>query len=75
MNIKLFKEIIEENNIPDDCRMLSDSGWECGATDMDGIYYDAKQNEIIFTQGGSYEKRKYNKNPNGLKMLYCVDDE
>ena len=32
--------IFKQNNIPNDAILMSDSGWECCATDMDGIYYN-----------------------------------
>lgn len=51
MTYKKLKEIIEKNNIPEDVKFESDSGWECGPTDMDGIYYNKSENTIVFTQG------------------------
>ena len=50
MTIGELKELIKEHNIPDDTLMLSDSGWECDATDMDGVYYNAEKKILIFTQ-------------------------
>ena len=47
---KLIK-IMKDNNIPDEAVLLSDSGWECGATDMDGIWYSESTNVVIFKQG------------------------
>ena len=32
--------IFKQNNIPNDAILMSDSGWECSATDMDGVYYN-----------------------------------
>ena len=32
--------IFKQNNIPNDAILMSDSGWECFATDMDGVYYN-----------------------------------
>lgn len=62
MTIGEFTKVIKANNIPDDVTMLSDSGWECSATDMDGIYYNAEEKEIVFTQSGDeYETRYYGK--------------
>ena len=51
-NMKLNKllELINKHNIPDDVLLQSDSGWECDATDMDGVYYNRKLNIIVFTQ-------------------------
>ena len=50
MTFAELNKIIEENNIPHDVKLMSDSGWECSATDMDGVYYNREKNEIVFTQ-------------------------
>lgn len=34
MTIEQFQNIIKENNIPLDAKLQSDSGWECGPTEM-----------------------------------------
>lgn len=52
MTFELLEEIIENNNVPKNVKLLSDSGWECGSTDMDGVYYNPSRNEIVFTQEG-----------------------
>ena len=44
--------IIVDNNIPDEVHLMSDSGWECGATEMNGVYYDKFKKLIVFTQEG-----------------------
>lgn len=54
MTFELLNKLIEENNIPKDVQLLSDSGWECSETEMDGIYYNRKENKMIFTQNGNY---------------------
>lgn len=51
------KRIFEQNNIPDSAKLMSDSGWECDATDMDGIYYNRAQNVVVFTQ--DFDSRDY----------------
>lgn len=63
-----LRSIIKDNNIPEDVRFMSDSGWECDATDMDGIYYQESTNTIVFTQSIS-EYEKYSSEP-GWKALY-----
>lgn len=68
MTFGLLNKIIEENNIPDDVTLMSDSGWECDATEMDGIYYNSESNIIVFTQYAS-EFDSYQKD-NKWKMLY-----
>ena len=49
MTFELLTEIIKENNIPSNVELLSDSGWECCATDMDGVYYNKLENTVVFT--------------------------
>ena len=50
MTLCELKQICEECNIPDDAILMSDSGWECSATDMNGVYYNAKTNTVVFTE-------------------------
>ena len=52
MTFKRLQKIIKDNGISENVRLLSDSGWECSATDMDGVFYSAKENTIVFTQIG-----------------------
>lgn len=57
MTYELLTKIIEENNIPKDVELMSDSGLECNETKMDGIFYNKELNKIIFTQSGDeYDK-------------------
>lgn len=63
MTISKVLKIIRDNNIPEDVTIESDSGWECGPTKMDGIWYNKKKNKIIFTQYIS-EYSDYYKDPN-----------
>ena len=55
-------------NIPLSVRLMSDSGWECNETDMDGIYYNKKLNVIVFRQDISEYETKYTKE-NGWELL------
>ena len=50
MKLNKLLELINKHNISDDVLLQSDSGWECGATDMDSAYYNRKLNVIVFTQ-------------------------
>lgn len=43
-------EIMKKNNIPMDAKLTSDSGWECGATDVSSVFYDKDKNEIVLCQ-------------------------
>lgn len=56
MTFEKLAILIERYNIPHDVEILSDSGWECNATNMDGIYYSKKEKTIIFTQGTGREE-------------------
>ena len=90
MTFELLKKIIEKNNIPENVTFLQDSGWECGATEMNGVWYSKKKNEIQFTQKGkhfyTYDgkcKESYDKpndaccldSNNDWVLLYYDDDE
>ena len=50
MKLNTLLKLNNKHNIPDDVLLRSDSGWECDATDMDGVYYNRKLNVIVFTQ-------------------------
>ena len=52
MTMELLEQILKDNNIPKDVHLMSDSGWEGGPTEMDGIFYNRQSNTIVFTQGG-----------------------
>lgn len=69
MTIKKLLSLFEQYNIPDDATLMSDSGWECCPTDMNGIFYNEKKNEITFTQG-FWTDIPYHI---GQKCLYCFD--
>ncbi len=58
MTMEILEQVIKENNIPHNVHFMSDSGWECDPTEMDGIFYNRKSNTIVFTQG-SCSDRKY----------------
>lgn len=57
MTMEILERIMKENNIPKDVQLMSDSGWECDPTEMDGIFYNRQSNTIVFTQGGLTERR------------------
>jgi hypothetical protein len=50
MTLKELNDICKENNIPENVTLLSDSGWECSETQMDGIWYSKTDNSLVFTQ-------------------------
>jgi len=59
MTFEKLKELIEKYNIPSNVKLLSDSGWECDATEMDGVFYNEEENHIIFTQEFEHSNKKY----------------
>ena len=67
MTFTQLQKIIKKNHIPEDVRLLSDSGWEMDATDMEGIYYNEDRHCIVFTQGFPGEI-KYNKTNGWIKL-------
>lgn len=45
------KEMIDVMlKLPAGCRITSDSGWECGETDICEVWYSATENEARLTQ-------------------------
>jgi RimJ/RimL family protein N-acetyltransferase len=52
MTFEKLEEIIDENDIPHNVILMSDSGWEVDATHMDGVFYNKDENTIVFTQSG-----------------------
>lgn len=59
MTFEKLQEIITKNGIPKDVKLMSDSGWECCETDMDGLYYSKSKNVLIFTQHGDRDIGDY----------------
>lgn len=50
MTFELLAKIMAQNSVPSDVKLMSDSGWECDATEMDGIFFNRKENILVFTQ-------------------------
>ena len=61
MKLNALLKLLEKHNIPDDVTLMSDSGWECCATEMDGVYYNSLENVIVFTQDMSNCDEYYGK--------------
>jgi len=59
MTFDQLEKIIKENNIPSNVKLQSDSEWECGPTEMDGVYYNKKENTMYFTQIGKASDSYY----------------
>lgn len=60
MRINELYKIFKDNHIPNNALLLSDSGWECSATEMDGIVYNSNLNVVVFLQNNEYIDKKYN---------------
>ena len=79
MTFEILKKIIEKHNIPENVRLRQDCGWECCATELNGVWYNAERNEIQFTQYGKNEFDKedeFNDRPgeHGPWVLLYYDD-
>ena len=75
MTIGELKGLIQQYKIPDETIMLSDSGWECCETEMDGVYYNAEKKIIVFTQYCSeYEHYDIRNQENRRKWFLEVDE-
>lgn len=46
-----LSNLIEKNNIPKDVKLMSDSGCEYCEIEMNGVWYNAELNTIIFMEG------------------------
>lgn len=68
MTLELLNKIVDENNIPKNVKLMSDSGWECDETNMDGIFYSEKENTLIFTQEGDVYDQWFERD--GWKLIY-----
>lgn len=74
MTLAYLREIMEKNDIPEDVRLMSDSGWECDATDMGGVFYHRDDNIIVFTQSTQYRDSEYSEE-DGWKAISHKWDE
>lgn len=59
LTFEKLSNIIEKYNIPKNVHLMSDSGWECNATEMNGILYNEKENTIVFKQDCEYLEEYY----------------
>ena len=67
MTINLLKQLIEDNNISKDVKLLSNSAWGGGETEIGGVWYSEKYNVIIFTQ---HYVIRYTHKDNECRCLY-----
>lgn len=57
MTLEKLNEICKKNNIPENVKLMSDSGWECCETDMDGLYYSRKMNTLVITPTSEFDEK------------------
>lgn len=67
MTVENLFNIIKKYDIPNNAILVSNSGWECSETDMDGVYYNRIGNTVVFTQ----EFSKYDKYYNSPEWVAC----
>lgn len=67
MTFEKLSKLIEENNIPKNVHLQSDSGWECAETEMDGVWYNSETNTMIFTQDNDDYYKGYTSLVSGKK--------
>lgn len=76
MTLELLCKIYEENDIPKDALLMSDSGWECCASDMDGVFYSKADNTVFITQGGWDDLAYgYHNDPGDCVLIYIPDKD
>lgn len=69
MTFKKLCDLFKTSHIPSDVRLFSDSGWEYGAIDMDGIFYNETKKAVVFTRGLSFENASY-ASDSGWELIY-----
>lgn len=73
MTYGLLMRILEENRIPEDTILMTDSGWECDATNANGVFYNPETKCIVLTQGGIFYNKEYIVKP--WQALYIDEEE
>ena len=59
--------MLEKNNISEDVILMSNSGWECGAKEINASYYSPSKNELHLvssSSNGEYVEDKLMENKN-----------
>lgn len=70
MTVKELTRILQI--LPEDCVVMSNSGWECDPTDIGAIWYNKDKNEAHLTQGG-FGEMKYGYEE-GFYLLWYVEE-
>ena len=50
MKINELLSLLNKHKIPLNADIQNDSGWECDATDVGGVYYNEVTNTVVLTQ-------------------------
>lgn len=74
MTFEKLSEIIEENNIPKNVELRSNSECEWCDTNMDGIYYNEDKNVLMFVQEYSVGCTDYDDNDDWVLIYGTVHD-
>lgn len=70
LTFEKLSNIIEKYNIPKDVHLMSDSGWECNATEMNGILYNEKEKIIELMKSKLFY---YDKSSNETIMTFIKE--
>lgn len=60
--------------VPDNCVVMSNSGWECDPTDIDGVWYCPEVNEVHLTRGGETEYKPAWGYSGQFVKIYCKEE-
>ena len=74
MTFELLEAIIVKNKIPKNVCLVNDSENDLRTTDMNGIQYCEKRNEICFMEGENIHKPEHAENEE-WKLLWPICDE
>ena len=69
MTFELLEAIIVKNKIPKNVCLVNDSENDLHTTDMNGIQYCEKRNEICFMEGECIHKPDHAENANWKKSI------
>lgn len=64
-----LRELIVKHNIPYSVKLMSDSGCEYDTTEINGVYYNRKENIIVFAQDAYPPNTDYDELPD-WELLY-----
>lgn len=68
-------ELFADYNIPNDAVLMSDSGWECSETEMDGVYYSSAKNIVMFTQKFSEYETYYTEEHGYIELKQAESED